>query len=55
VNVEAIYEPRQEGEMNAVIPLDDPQQANVDMIAESLGFEKVGWMFTSITSDVFLT
>jgi nuclear protein localization family protein 4 len=55
VNVEAIYEPRLEGEMNAVIPLDDPQQANVDMIAESLGFEKVGWMFTSITSDVFLT
>lgn len=55
VNVEAIYEPKQEGEMNAVIPLEDPQQAHVDMVAEALGFEKVGWMFTSITQDVFLT
>jgi hypothetical protein len=26
VNVEAIYEPKQEGEMNAVIPLNDPYQ-----------------------------
>lgn len=49
MNVEAIYEPKQEGEMNAVIALEDPQQAKVDMVAEALGFEKVGWMFTSIT------
>lgn len=49
VNVEAIYEPKQEGEMNAVMPLDDPMESKVDMIAEGLGFEKVGWMFTSIT------
>jgi nuclear protein localization family protein 4 len=55
VNVEAIYEPLQEGEMNAVIPLNDPYQQKVDRIAASLGFEKVGWIFTSMTQDMFLT
>lgn len=55
VNVEAIYEPLQEGEMNAVIPLEDPYQHKVDRIAASLGFEKVGWIFTSMTQDMFLT
>jgi nuclear protein localization family protein 4 len=36
VNVEAIYEPPQIGEMNGVTPLDDPLRSKVDMIAESL-------------------
>ncbi len=55
VNVEAIYEPPQIGEINGVEPLDDPLQSRVDMIAESLSLEKVGWVFTSINTDTFLS
>ena len=29
--------------------------AKVDMIAEALTLEKVGWIFTSINQDTFLT
>lgn len=36
VNVEALYEPPQIGEINGVEPLEDKQQSRVDMIAESL-------------------
>lgn len=55
VNVEAIYEPPQVGEINGVEALDDPIQAKVDMIAEALSLEKVGWVFTSINHDAFLS
>lgn len=55
VNVEAVYEPRQQGEINGVIPLDDAFQTKVDMIAEALTLEKVGWTFTSINHDTFLS
>ena len=55
VNVEAIYEPQQMGEINGVAVLDDPQQTKVDMIAEALTLERVGWIFTSINQDTFLT
>ena len=55
VNIEAIYEPPQIGEINGVEPLDDPNEAKIDMLAESLGLEKVGWLFTSINHDTFLS
>ena len=55
VNIEAIYEPPQVGEINGVQPLDDPYQVKVDMIAGALTLEKVGWIFTSINQDTFLT
>mmetsp|Transcript_25479 Transcript_25479/g.19236 ORF Transcript_25479/g.19236 Transcript_25479/m.19236 type:complete len:107 (-) Transcript_25479:89-409(-) len=55
VNVEAVYEPPQIGEMGGVQPLDDPLEAKVNMIAEALSLERVGWIFTSINQDVFLT
>jgi nuclear protein localization family protein 4 len=55
VNIEAMYEPPQIGEINGVKPLDDPLQTQVDMMAESLSLEKVGWIFTSINHDQFLT
>lgn len=55
INVEAIYEPPQIGEINGVEPLEDPNQTKVDMIAEALTFEKVGWIFTTINHDTFLT
>lgn len=55
VNVEAIYEPPQIGEINGVEPLDDPFEGRVDMIASALSLEKVGWIFTSINHDTFLS
>lgn len=55
VNIEAIYEPPQIGEINGVEPLDDPFEGRVDMIASALSLEKVGWIFTSINHDTFLS
>ena len=55
VNVEAVYEPPQIGEINGVQELVDPNKNNIEMIAESLSLERVGWLFTSINQDVFLT
>jgi nuclear protein localization family protein 4 len=48
VNVEAIYEPPQIGSMQGAQALDDPNRTKVDMIAESLGLERVGYIFTSL-------
>lgn len=55
VNVEAIYEPPQVGEINGCEYFEDPLGTKVDMIAESLTLEKVGWIFTSINHDAFLS
>ena len=55
VNVEALYEPPQIGEINGVEPLEDRFQNRVDMIAEALSLEKVGWVFTTISQDTFLS
>jgi nuclear protein localization family protein 4 len=55
VNIEALYEPPQLGEINGVTVLDDPRQSKVDRLAESLSLEKVGWIFTSINQETFLT
>eukprot|EP00927_Polykrikos_kofoidii_P020847 TRINITY_DN1993_c0_g2_i1.p1 TRINITY_DN1993_c0_g2~~TRINITY_DN1993_c0_g2_i1.p1 ORF type:complete len:506 (-),score=105.22 TRINITY_DN1993_c0_g2_i1:65-1582(-) len=46
--VEGIYEPPQEmiGEMAS--PKDDPCHAQVDRIAEALGLERIGWIFTTL-------
>lgn len=53
--MEAIYEPPQKGEMNGVIELDDKKEAMVDAIAENLNFRRVGWIFTTIDPDLYLT
>ena len=55
VNIEAIYEPPQAGEINGCEYFEDPLATKIDMIAEALTFEKVGWIFTSINHDAFLT
>jgi len=49
--MEGVYEPPQEmiGEMAQ--PKDDPQKAMVDRIAEALGLERIGWIFTSLILD----
>lgn len=48
INVEALYEPPQIGEMNGVQELDDPKIHVVDLIASACGLEPVGWIFTKI-------
>lgn len=49
--MEGIYEPPQEmvGEMAQFNP--DPHQARVDRIAEALGLERIGWIFTTLLLD----
>jgi len=46
--VEGIYEPPQEMNGEMASALNDPHQARVDRIAEALGIEKIGWMFTTL-------
>ena len=41
--IESIYEPPQIEDVNSVEILEDPRQMKVDMIAETLGFERIGW------------
>jgi nuclear protein localization family protein 4 len=53
--VEAIYEPPQIGDTNGFSLLDDPYREVVDRIAASLSLERVGWLFTSINHDAYLT
>ena len=48
VNVEAIYEPPQIGDINGATELEDPKRHIVDMMAASLGLERIGWIFTKI-------
>lgn len=56
VNVEAIYEPPQIGDQNGYQVLDDPNRPNADMIAASLGLERIGHIFTSLNKEkIFLT
>ncbi len=53
--MEAVYEPPQRGEFAGAVELPDNDATLVDSIAQSLGFAKVGWIFTSANSEVFLT
>ena len=53
--VEAIYEPPQQNDLNSSIILPDDLITNVDKIAEKLGFQRIGYVFTTYNTDVFLT
>lgn len=53
--LEAIYEPMQYGDTNGFQFIDDPMSIYADMIAENLNLEKIGWIFTSINHDAFLS
>eukprot|EP00927_Polykrikos_kofoidii_P020846 TRINITY_DN1993_c0_g1_i1.p1 TRINITY_DN1993_c0_g1~~TRINITY_DN1993_c0_g1_i1.p1 ORF type:complete len:542 (-),score=103.32 TRINITY_DN1993_c0_g1_i1:71-1564(-) len=46
--VEGIYEPPQEMIGEIASPNDDPCHAQVDRIAEALGLERIGWIFTTL-------
>ncbi len=39
------------GSLLGVQPLDDPNRTKVDMIAESLGLERVAYIFTSLNKE----
>jgi len=51
VNVEALYEPPQIGEMAGVQPLDDPKRTLADMVSEALSLERVGIIFTTLNKE----
>ena len=53
--VEAIYEPPQLGEINGFQLLEDKFRRSVDRVAANLGFERIGWIFTSLNQDVILS
>lgn len=53
--VESIYEPLQHGDMNGFQFVDETHTVFADMIASQLSLEKIGWIFTSINHDAFLS
>ena len=56
VNIEALYEPPQIGEMNGVQPLDDPKRALADKVAVGLTLERVGIIYTTLNKEkTFMT
>lgn len=54
-NIEALYDPPQIGEMNGFQILQDEKEVYVDMVATNLGLERVGWIYTSLNHEQFLT
>jgi nuclear protein localization family protein 4 len=55
VNIEALYDPPQMGEMNGFQILYDDFEPYVDMVAESLTLQRVGWIYTSLNHESFLS
>ena len=55
VNIEAVYEPPQISEMNGFLELEDPNRYKVDLIAQALGLERVGHIFTKIDQETYLS
>lgn len=56
LNIEAIYEPPQEGAQEGYIELEDPNRKKADRLAESLTLERVGIIYTTLNKDkVFMT
>ena len=53
-NVEAIYEPPQISEANGFIELDDPGLHKVEMVANALGLERIGTIFTKMDVETIL-
>lgn len=53
--VEILYEPPQENKYNESILLPDPFSGQIDKIIEGLGFERIGFVFTTFSKTTFLT
>lgn len=49
--MEVIYEPPQLSDTNSCEPTEDKDRNLVDMVAQSLTLECVGWIYTSINTD----
>ena len=48
VNIEAIYEPKQIGDYSGFHIIDEDDDFQVDILAQSLSLQRVGWIFTSV-------
>lgn len=53
--VEVLYEPPQQNDYKNTVLLDDPSRGQVEAIAQSLGFERLGFVFTTLNQSAFLT
>ncbi len=53
--VEFLYEPTQENHFNDSLILRDPNEKYVERIAEALGMQRIGWIYTNFMSDVFMS
>merc|ERR1711935_1168080 len=53
--VEAIYEPPQTGSWKGFELLVDHNESGVNMIARSLGMQKLGWIYTSRNTEQYMT
>jgi len=53
--VETIYEPPQKGDISSFEFLPDEYEFKVDALAQALGLERIGWIFTSIDPHSILT
>ena len=53
--LEAIYEPPQQNDLNSSIILPDDLSVNVEKVAQRLGLQRIGYVFTTYNTDVFLT
>lgn len=52
--IEAVYEPPQTATAHSVALQEDPFAGHVEKIVQALGFERLGWFFTTHARDVFL-
>lgn len=53
--VEAIYEPPQHGTYNNVEIKEDQFGSQVDIVASSLGLQRIGWIYTSRDHEVYMS
>lgn len=55
VMVETIYEPPQQGTYDKFKLLDDPRKDLVNQVAEAMGLEMVGWIYTSRDKENYIS
>lgn len=55
VNIEALYEPPQMGEYGGFHMFEDSNATMVELLAEALTLEVVGWVFTSTDQESVIT
>ena len=53
--IEGIYEPPQKNDFNTSVLLHDDKHMIVDKITKALGLQRIGYVFTTYNTDVFLT